>query len=62
MQKKLALSVEEFRRELGLGKNTAYEVVRMPGFPAIKLNKKIIIPRAALEKWLEENAGRVLCR
>lgn len=59
---KAALSVEELRRELGLGKNGAYELVRMPGFPAIKLGKRIIIPRRGLEKWLEENEGKALCK
>jgi len=57
---KAALSVEEFRRELGLGKNLAYELARQPGFPAIKVNRKILIPRKGLEQWLEDNQGKTL--
>jgi len=62
MQQKAALSVAELRKELGLGKNTAYELVRMPGFPAIKLNKRIIIPREGLNRWLQQNEGKELCK
>ena len=57
-----ALSVEEMRKELGLGKNKAYEMVKMKGFPAIKIGKKIIIPRESLNRWLKENEGKVLCK
>lgn len=57
---KTALSIKELQRELGLGKNKAYELTKMPGFPSIKIGKKIIIPRASLERWLRENEGKVL--
>jgi len=60
MNNKAALSVEEFRKEVGLGKNTAYAVVRQPGFPAIRVNRKILIPRKGLEQWLEDNQGKTL--
>ena len=60
--KKTAMSVEEMRRELSLGKNLAYELVRTPGFPSIKIGKKIIVPRAGLERWLEQNEGKELTK
>ena len=60
--KKTALSVEEMRKELGLGRNIAYEMVRMSGFPAIRIGKKIIVTRAGLERWLEQNEGKELTK
>lgn len=50
---KLAISVIEMASYLGIGRNSAYQLTKLNGFPSIKIGKKIIIPIKALEQWLE---------
>ena len=46
------LSVPEAGRELGIGRNQAYEAVRRGEIPVIKIGKRLIVPRAAFERLL----------
>lgn len=39
---------------LGIGKNKAYELVKMEGFPALFIGSAIRIPVDALKTWLNE--------
>jgi excisionase family DNA binding protein len=39
-------------RALGLGRNATYEAVRRKEIPSIKIGKRILVPRAALERML----------
>ncbi|ANB61227.1 MULTISPECIES: helix-turn-helix domain-containing protein [Bacillales] len=48
----LSLTVHEVANILRVGVNKAYEIVRMPGFPAIRLGSRIIIPRDAFLQWM----------
>ncbi len=50
------LSVEETAEVLGIGRNSAYEGVRTGQIPSIRIGKRILVPRIALERILE-NAG-----
>ncbi len=49
----LTLSVEEARLQLGLGRSLIYEAIRSKQIPSIRIGRRILIPRAALEKMLE---------
>lgn len=56
---KLCLTVKELAAELGIGMNNAYQLVNSAGFPVVRFGeRKIRIPRAALEAWLLRQAGR----
>lgn len=46
------LTVEEAGRALGIGRNTAYEAIRRGQLPAIRIGKRLLVPRAALERLL----------
>ena len=48
------LNVKQLASYLGIGMNTAYQIVKMQGFPALKLGKRIIIPVDALEAWIKK--------
>jgi excisionase family DNA binding protein len=50
---KLTLTVEEAGKALGLGRNTAYEAVRTGLIPSIRIGKRILVPRGALERMLD---------
>lgn len=48
----LALRVEDLMPILGIGRNTAYELVRSGQIRSIKVGKQIRIPKEALREYL----------
>ena len=46
------MTVEEAARELGIGRNAAYDAARTGQLPSIRIGKRILIPRAALDRML----------
>ncbi len=51
---KLAISVDEAARILGISRNLAYEAVRRGDIPSIRVGqKRILIPIRALERLLD---------
>lgn len=51
---RLVLSVEEARKLLGLSRGLMYEAVRSGQLPSVRIGRRILIPRAALKRLLEE--------
>lgn len=51
---RLVFTVEEARRQLGLSKGLMYEAVRSGQIPSIRVGRRILIPRAALQRLLEK--------
>ena len=45
-------TVEQAAELLGIGRNTAYEAVRRREIPTIKIGRRLLVPRAALERML----------
>ncbi len=52
--KKLALSPAEASEALGVGRHTVYALCQREDFPAVRVGGRIIIPVAALRRWLEQ--------
>ena len=52
---KLTYSVTEAAELLGISKPAAYQAVKQNQIPHIKFGSRILIPRAALKKMLEDN-------
>ena len=52
--KSLAFSASEVAKLLGVSKNTVYEAIHTGQIPSIRWGKRILIPRVALMKMLEE--------
>lgn len=50
-------TMSELQTLMHIGKNTAYKLVKLKGFPVIKIGKKILIPQNELNKWIDENCG-----
>lgn len=51
------MTIKEMAEYLGMGMTSAYQLIKEPGFPAVRITqKKIVIPVAALERWLVEKA------
>jgi excisionase family DNA binding protein len=55
----LTMTVEAAARELGISRNTAYECARTGQIPTVRLGRRLLVPRAALEAMLR-GEGRVL--
>jgi excisionase family DNA binding protein len=46
-------SVDELARELGISRASAYSGLREGVIPSIRLSKRFIIPRSAIQAWLQ---------
>lgn len=53
-QERLAINVKEMAKLLGISAKSAYDLVKTPGFPLIRVGKRQLIPTEALKKWMEE--------
>jgi excisionase family DNA binding protein len=51
-QERLTLTVEEAAAALGISRAFAYESVRRGDIPHIKIGRRVLVPRAALDRLL----------
>jgi len=54
---RLTLTVEEAAATLGISRAFAYEAVRRGEIPSIRIGRRVLVPRAALERMLDVTAG-----
>ena len=54
---KILLTIKDIQEVFQCGKNYAYSLTRLKGFPTIKIGKKIFVPKDKLKKWIEENTN-----
>lgn len=57
-EEKLVLNVSEVAQLLGLSRNSAYLACLTGQIPHLKIGKRILIPKASLERMLNEAATR----
>jgi excisionase family DNA binding protein len=50
---RLTFTVEEVAKRLGLSRGLTYEAVRTGQIPSVRIGRRILIPRAALERKLQ---------
>lgn len=56
---KLAITVPEFAKMIGVSLPVAYDLTKRKGFPAIRVSpRRIIIPLDKLNEWLSREAER----
>ena len=46
-------SVDQAARLLGIGRSAAYEAVTRGQLPSVRIGRRVLIPRAALDRLLE---------
>ena len=46
--------VKELQEILGVSKNTAYDLMRQPNFPSIRIGRKYLVEYEALRRWIEK--------
>lgn len=56
--KRLTLTVPEVAELLGISVISAYNLAKRQDFPAIRVGKRVVIPRAAFDRWLEMAADQ----
>jgi excisionase family DNA binding protein len=52
----LTFTVEQAGEALGIGRNLAYEAVERGEIPSVKIGRRVLVPRAALEEMLRSAA------
>ena len=57
---KMGLTIEEAAETTGIGRNTMRKLVDWGKLPVLKVGRKIIIRKDALERFMEVNQGRNL--
>lgn len=55
---RFGITVEEARKQLGIGRNLMLKLVKLDGFPAIRFKRKIIINGKKLQEWFDLNYGQ----
>ena len=53
---KAVYNVYEVAALLGINLPKAYELARQEGFPAIRIGRRIVVPKEAFHRWLEQLA------
>ena len=56
MAERLAVGIDEAAEMLGVGRSTLHRYVRAGLIPHVRIGRRIVIPLAALERWLNEQA------
>jgi len=54
---RLCISVAELEELLSISRTTAFALVKAEGFPSFTLGRRILIPVASLERWLDAQAA-----
>jgi excisionase family DNA binding protein len=58
METRATVTVEEAGRILGIGRASAYEGIKKGQIPAIRVGRRLVVPRTALERLLAGEAAR----
>ena len=53
---KSTMSVQELSAHMGISLPKAYELVKEPGFPTIRIGARILIPVDSFKAWLKEKS------
>ena len=53
---KAVYNVYEVAALIGINLPKAYEIVRQESFPSIRIGRRIVVPKEAFHKWLEQAA------
>lgn len=51
----LLLNTTQLADLLGVSHSSVYELIREPGFPSLRIGKRIVIPKEELRQWISRN-------
>lgn len=53
----LMLNAEDVAKIFGLGMANTYNLLRSDGFPTLRINKRMVVPKYKLMQWIEANTA-----
>lgn len=53
---KAVYNIYEVAALMGINLPKAYEIARQGNFPSIRIGRRIVVPKAAFHRWLEQAA------
>jgi excisionase family DNA binding protein len=53
VEERLTVTVEKAAKLLGIGRTLAYELIQRGELPAKRLGTRLVVPRAAIDRFLE---------
>lgn len=56
---KITYTITEAADALGLSRPTIYKLLRAPGFPAVRIGGRWLIPKDALTDWLLNQCNQI---
>ena len=57
VEDRLVFTVEEAAQLLGISRSFAYEAVQRGEIPSMRIGRRILVPKAALQRFLETSEG-----
>jgi len=51
------LTMRHVQQILGISRVTAYELTHRSDFPVMRIGRTIRVPRAALQRWMDQRVG-----
>lgn len=51
----LFLNAELVAKVLGVSPSSGYELMHEPGFPVLKIGRRIVVPKEKFIQWVEEH-------
>jgi len=51
------LTIRHIIEVTGVSRDTAFRLVHQRGFPSVRVGKQIRVPKAAFQRWLEEQTA-----
>ncbi len=54
---KSTMSVQELSAQMGISLPKAYELVKQPGFPILRIGTRILVPVEDFHDWLMKKSG-----
>ena len=56
----LLLNTTQLADLLGVSHSSVYELIQEPGFPSLRIGKRIVVPKEELQKWITTHTKGVL--
>ena len=57
MSDRMTYTVDEVADLLGLSRGSAYKYAREGGIPAIRMGRRLVVPKARFHAWLDGEEG-----
>ena len=57
-QRRDIMSIAEAAAYLGISQSTMYQIVRIKGFPCMRIGRRILVNRRMLDAWIDEMTAK----